>query len=205
VSIECSECEWDARSGHDPDCSRSPESKLAKAEQEVERLRAALTDIVESAASTHPKSAMRYMVATAREALGATLDTVQPAQQEGDHVNCQTDSGTGATATCSGCRQYRAVYLPKGSINRDWFCGDCLFTRNDQLSADLEAARAEVERMRSALKPYANQGNWFRTTHLMQPDGWPVKVWAWDDHREPWTMAQRALDAVPAAQQEGNK
>lgn len=28
MSVECSECEWDARAGHDPDCSRSAEHQL---------------------------------------------------------------------------------------------------------------------------------------------------------------------------------
>lgn len=38
MSIECSECESDARAGHDPECSRS-------AENEVKRLRTALIEI----------------------------------------------------------------------------------------------------------------------------------------------------------------
>lgn len=49
MSLECSECEWDARSGHHPDCSRSPESKnkqlkerITALERENQRLRFAV-------------------------------------------------------------------------------------------------------------------------------------------------------------------
>ncbi len=44
MSIECSECEWDARSGHDPDCSRSPEGEVKRLTAELERLRIELAD-----------------------------------------------------------------------------------------------------------------------------------------------------------------
>jgi len=37
MSIECAECEWDARAGHDPDCSRNP---IRKVERERDELRA---------------------------------------------------------------------------------------------------------------------------------------------------------------------
>ena len=54
---------------------------------------------------------------------------------------------------------------------------------------------AENERLRAALDLYADRLNWFRATHV-QLDTWPVSVWAWNDQREPWTMALKALDMV---------
>lgn len=52
MSVECSECEWDARSGHDPFCSRSPEAKVIRLEaeltvarQRIAELESALKDI----------------------------------------------------------------------------------------------------------------------------------------------------------------
>lgn len=50
MSIECSECEWDARAGHDPDCSRDP-ANILRAENE--RLRMALIE-------HHPLDADRF-------------------------------------------------------------------------------------------------------------------------------------------------
>ncbi len=38
MSVECSECEWDARAGHDPTCSRSPESENGRLRAALERL-----------------------------------------------------------------------------------------------------------------------------------------------------------------------
>jgi hypothetical protein len=68
------------------------------------------------------------------------------------------------------------------------------FEHAGQLEAALVASEARERALREALEIYAKQENWFQSIHH-QYDGYPQKVWSWNDMREPWTMAQKALAA----------
>lgn len=70
--------------------------------------------------------------------------------------------------------------------------GEEFCTGHCHLRATVARQAEQIERLREELTVYANRENWFHATHV-PGHGWPTKVWAWDDAREPWSMAQKAL------------
>lgn len=68
---------------------------------------------------------------------------------------------------------------------------DLLAERDEAVQA-AGRLRDDNQRLRTALGQYADQRNWFQTAHMQSGD-FPTRVWAWDDAREPWSMAQKAL------------
>lgn len=67
MSVECSECESDARAGHDPDCSRSPQSELKLLRKDYERMWSALQ--AETATGVQVRGELRTEIARLRAAL----------------------------------------------------------------------------------------------------------------------------------------
>lgn len=72
---------------------------------------------------------------------------------------------------------------------------DCFMAGWAARDATVARQAKQIERLKADLSVYANRENWFHATHVPE-HGWPTKVWAWDDSREPWTMAQKALAAL---------
>jgi hypothetical protein len=66
MSVECSECEWDARAGHDPECSRSPEAEIKRLQSLLEPIQAERDELrsevttLEWALSEATKAAERF-------------------------------------------------------------------------------------------------------------------------------------------------